>query len=95
MTALMGVLRSIPHEERAGGDTHRYARESMSAILSSVASIMERHQDRLSIEPARAAIFLRGLIFTNAHPLLGAEVRLATDQIVEILLTGILKREEN
>jgi AcrR family transcriptional regulator len=93
MTALMGVLRSIPHEERANGDTHRYARESMNAILSSVTSIMARHKDRLAIEPDRAAIFLRGLIFTNAHPLLGADVRLATNQIVEILLTGILRKE--
>lgn len=100
VTALIGVLRSIPHSEpgathgdESKPDSHRYASEAMAAIVSSLTTIMDRHRDRLTVEPARAAIILRGLIFANAHPMLCAGERMTPEQIVDILLNGILRKE--
>lgn len=94
VTVLMGVLRSIPHERKPHGDTHRYAHESMAAILSSLTAVLERHGDRFSIAPSQAAVLLRGLIFANAHPLLRPDEPISPERIAEALLTGILRKDE-
>lgn len=102
VTALIGVLRSIPHgaavsshEGESKSDSHRYAGEAMAAIVTSLAEVMERHRSRLSVEPGRAAIILRGLVFANAHPMLRADERMTPEQLVDVLLAGILRQEVN
>lgn len=93
VTALLGVLRSIPHTKKPHSDSHRMASESMSAIVTSLAGILERHRKQLTVEPRQAATVLRGLIFTNAHQLLTAGDRMSPEQMVDILLNGILNKE--
>jgi AcrR family transcriptional regulator len=93
VSALMGVLRSMPHEQKPHADTHRFAHDAMEAILAALTAVMARHEDRLSIEPAQAAVFLRGLIFTGTHPLLASAARVSSEQTVHTLLHGILRKE--
>ena len=60
------------------------------AINQSLAQIFERHRDQLRIDPARAASAFRGLLLANAHPTMELTERLTIDEIVSVLLTGIV-----
>ena len=90
MIALVGMLRSMPNSVgKPSADSRRYAANAMTAISATLTTIMERHRDNLSIEPSRAAAALRGLLFSNVHPLIAPEERLSVDEVVSILLSGI------
>jgi AcrR family transcriptional regulator len=90
ITALVGMLRSLPHAARKpAGDTHRYAVDSLAGITAALAAILERHRDVLAMQPDRVAVALCGLVFTNAHPLLAAKERLSVREIVAIMLRGV------
>ena len=91
MTALIGMLRSIPHDNQPHAEMHRIAAEAMAAVIDSLTRLLEPHRDRLSVEPSQAAVFLRGLIFTNSHPLLAMPGRMSSTQLVEVLLNGITR----
>jgi len=89
---LLGVLRTLPHfgiEGKAPGPPS-FVTVANSAINQSLTQIFERHQDWLRIDPARAASAFRGLLLANAHPAMGLTERLTVDEIVSILLTGIV-----
>lgn len=92
-TALIGMARSMPDHGKPGPEAHRIAQEAMAAVAAALAHLMERHRDRLSVEPAQAAILLRGLIFANAHHLLNPDQRMTPQQIVGVLLNGIAAPE--
>jgi hypothetical protein len=62
----------------------------MTAISAALVPIFERHRACLVVEPARAAAAFRALIFTNSHPLIRPEERLTIDEIVAILLSGVI-----
>ena len=64
-TALIGMLRSIPHHDKPHAKAHRLAKESMAAVVEMLTELMEPHRGRLRVEPAQAAVLLRGLLFTN------------------------------
>ena len=91
MTALIGMLRSIPHDNQPHAEMHRIAAEAMAAVIDSLTRLLEPHRDRLSVEPSQAAVFLRGLIFTNSHPLLAMPGRMPSTQLVDVLLNGITR----
>ena len=88
-TALIAMVRSIPHEHEHRAEGHRIAQEAMAAVAAALAHLMARHRDRLSVAPEQAAILLRGLIFANAHHLLNPDQRMTPQQIVDVLLNGI------
>lgn len=95
ITALMGMLRSLPHgEKRDTTDSHRLAADSMAAIADALAEIMAQHRNQLRTTPERAAFALRGLIFANTHQLLAAEDRMSPEEIVAILVAGILTNDQ-
>ncbi len=90
---LLGVLRTLPHfgiEGKAAPGPPAFVTVANSAINQSLAQIFERHQDRLRIDPARAASAFRGLLLANAHPAMGLTERLTVDELVSVLLTGIV-----
>ena len=89
MTALIGMLRSIPHDDQPHAEMHRTASKAMAAVIDSLTRLLEPHRDRLSVEPSQAAVFLRGLVFTNGHPLLAMPGRMSSAQLVAVLLNGI------
>ena len=89
---LLGVLRTLPHfgiEGKAPGPP-AFVTVANSAINQSLAQVFERHRDRLRIDPARAASAFRGLLLANAHPAMGLTERLTVDELVSVLLTGIV-----
>jgi AcrR family transcriptional regulator len=91
ISALIGMLRSIPHDDKPHADVHRIAKESMAAIVEMLTQLLEPHRSRILIEPSQAAALLRGLIFTNANRLLSPEDRMSNEQLVAVLLNGIAR----
>ena len=55
--------------------------------------LFEPHRDELAVEPDVAAIALRSLIFGASRPELGMASALTADQIADIVLGGVLRRE--
>ena len=89
---LLGVLRTLPHfgiEGKAPGPP-AFVTVANGAINQSLSRIFDRHRDRLRIDPARAASAFRGLLLANAHPTMELTERLTVDEIVSVLLTGIV-----
>lgn len=90
VTALVGALRTLP--QTAGGhsaDVHQFIADSVAAISVALTALFDRHRDRLTIAPARAAAAFRGLVSANAHPLTAVEDKLTVEEIVSILLSGV------
>jgi AcrR family transcriptional regulator len=89
--ALMTVLRTIPMtgaEHRPGPPA--FVLESQAAIAESLTDLLARNRERLRLEPARAAMVLRGLVFATGHP--GAGEKLTADDIVDVMLGGVAGR---
>lgn len=94
IAALMGMLRSMPQRtDQSARGSHKLATDSMAAISAALTEVMARHRDKLLIDPANAAVVLRGLAFTNAHPHLSSDRKMSTQELVGILLNGILARD--
>ncbi len=55
--------------------------------------LFEMHRDELSSEPAVAALALRSLIFGASRPELGMATVLDAEQIADLLLDGVRRRE--
>lgn len=94
ITALIGMLRGMPHPvgHQTGGP-RPYALESLNAITGDLASVIANHRNRLFVEPAQVAIALRGLVFVNTHPFFAKGDRLTIEEIVTVLLNGVLTRD--
>jgi AcrR family transcriptional regulator len=97
ITVIAGVARTAWHEShRSSHQLERpaaYMAEAVAAISGALITLLERHRDRLAIEPGRAAAALRGLAAANAHPMTSPEERLTVDEIVQVLLRGIATPE--
>jgi len=90
--ALIAMVRSMPHHEKTEKG-HRIAEEAMTAVLDALTDLLERNRDGLAVEPFRAAILLRGLIFIHSHRLLNPDQRMTPEQLVSALCNGILTPE--
>jgi AcrR family transcriptional regulator len=55
--------------------------------------LFEPHRDELAVEPDVAATALRSLIFGASRPELGMKAVLTADQIADIVLGGVLRRD--
>ena len=89
--ALVSVLRTVPPSGRkppAGPPP--FISQSNVAVMAALTALFERHRDRLRIEPSRAAAAFRGLIFASGHPMVSLAEKLTIDEIVGVLLSGIL-----
>jgi AcrR family transcriptional regulator len=101
-TAVMGAVRphlmAALHEVQAKGkepppgppDFVVKAQEDLHRRLTGV---FEPHRDQLAIDPEVAAIALRSLLFGATRPELGMSAVLGPDQIADLLLNGVLRRE--
>jgi len=90
--ALIAMVRSMPHHEKTEKG-HRIAEKAMTAVIEALTGLLERNQDNLTIEPARAAILLRGLVFIYSHQLLNPDQHMTPEQLVSALCNGILTPE--
>jgi len=55
--------------------------------------LFEPHRDELAVSPGVAALALRSLIFGASRPELGMAPMLTPDQIADLLLNGVRRRE--
>jgi AcrR family transcriptional regulator len=74
-------------------DVGKLIKESSAVISAALAELFERHRAALSVPTSSAIAAFRGLVFASAHPLLPPRERLAIDEAVSILLSGIAKHE--
>ena len=84
IAALVGMLR-MASEPTMGppSGARQYIIESNAAILTAMIELFERHRDRLTVEPSRAAVAFRGAVFASGHPLIPTdEKRRPTPSIV-------------
>lgn len=72
----------------------KFVLEAQEALNQRLTTLFEPHRDELAIEPAQAAVALRSLVFGASRPELGMKAVLTPDQIADVLLHGVLKRED-
>lgn len=89
--ALGEVLRSMPDRP---ADVRRFVAEANAAISAALAGLLDDHRDQLAIEPARAAVAFRGLIFACGNPLARPEDRLTVPEAVAVLVAGVTRARE-
>jgi AcrR family transcriptional regulator len=94
MSSLGESLRSVAAPPGAQKrDVGRLIKESSTVISAALLELFERHRAALRVSPATATAAFRGLVFASAHPLLPPRERLAMEETVSILLSGIAKHE--
>lgn len=92
--ALAAVLRSMsPTAHTHYAETRKTAIEANSMILWGLTRIFRDEADRLVVEPARAAIAFRGLLYAVTTPLCDPDELITADEAIGILLNGILGEE--
>lgn len=97
MVAVRVHLRAELHE-----DEHRHQHlgppkfvlEAQEDLHRRLSTIFEPHRDELAFEPHQAAVALRSLVFGASRPELGMAPVLTAEQIADVLLHGVLKRED-
>lgn len=88
-TALVAMVRSMPHEATHHERAHAVASEAMASVVRSLTILLERYRPLLRVEPTRAASLLRGLVFTESHHLLASDGPMTAEELVDVLLNGI------
>lgn len=88
---------------RSGSPLHRERQQEMVALMrkasttisAALGHLFARHGPVLRVPPAAAVAAFRGLVFASAHPMLPPRERLAVEDAVSILLSGIVHPERN
>jgi len=100
MAVMVAVRVHLMAEHHHDRDHHkhpgppRFVLEAQEALNERLTTLFEPHRDELAIEPAQAAVALRSLVFGASRPELGMKAVLTPDQIADVLLHGVLKRED-
>src|SRR6476646_9362375 len=105
MAVMMAVRQHLmaAHEHH---DHHAHARDGKPAfgpppfvmkaqedLHRRLTGLFEPHRDELAVEPEVAAVALRSLIFGASRPELGMTTALTPDQIADLLLDGVRRRD--
>jgi len=98
MVAVRPHLAAALHEAADKGHKPRFgppdfvlkAQEDLHQRLT---GLFEPHRDELAIPPQVAATALRSLIFGASRPELGMKAVLDAEQVADLLLDGVLRRE--
>jgi AcrR family transcriptional regulator len=92
-THLMAEAHEHDHHHKTPGPP-KFVLEAQEALNQRLTTLFEPHRDELAIEPAQAAVALRSLVFGASRPELGMRAVLTPEQIADVLLHGVLKRED-
>jgi len=96
MMALTGVLRSLHtgdhdhHDHHAHHEPPEFVVAAHRSVMDAITHLFERHRDQLRVEPARAAVMLRGLVFAAAFPILPEPQRPTMDEAIDLMLNGLI-----
>lgn len=92
--SLMSVVRSLKGgHSRKHGDARRVARDANRRVMRRLTELFAVKEDELSVSPRRAAALLNSLMFAIHFPYTMEEDRLGVEEVVTILLNGILREE--
>jgi len=98
MVAVRPHLISAFHEEQEKGEKPvmgppSFVLRAQEDLHRRLTGLFEPHRDELGVEPEVAAVALRSLIFGASRPELGMAPALDAEQIADLVLGGVLKRE--
>ena len=98
MVAVRPHLIATFHEEQEQGKTPRmgpphFVIKAQEDLHTRLTGLFEPHREQLATSPEIAAIALRSLIFGASRPELGMTTVLTAEQIADLLLGGVLRRE--
>ena len=90
LVALVSALGAMPKDAFDDHDAvHRQFEEAHRVVVTALTVLFERHERTLRVDPHRAAVVLRGLVFVNNHPRLSPVDRLSAAEIVSTVLYGV------
>lgn len=90
VVSLMTILATMPTGHDHPHTPPAFVAESQAAVTAALRRLFARHRDQLTIEPGRAAVAFRGLLFAVGHPMIGAGEKLTVEEAVWLLLNGVL-----
>jgi len=99
MIAVRPVLMQSFHEEhhKSGQQPKfgppEFVLKAQADLHGRLTGLFDPHRDELAVEPDVAAVALRSLIFGASRPELGMASQLTADQIADIVLGGVLRRD--
>lgn len=71
-----------------------FALKAQEDLRARLTSLFEPHRDQLATSPEIAAIALRSLIFGASRPELGMTAVPTPEQVADLLLGGVLRRQD-
>lgn len=96
VAALIGVLHaSRSHADGPPAGARQHVISANTAILDALTRLFERNRNEIRVNPRRAAIALRGLVFATAHPLVSSDEKPSLQESVEVLMNGIAPATKN
>ena len=103
MSVMMAVrphLMAMHEEERAQTGKAptfgppEFVMKAQEDLHRRLVGLFEPHADELAVDPEIAAVALRSLIFGASRPELGMKTALTPEQIADLLLDGVRRRED-
>jgi AcrR family transcriptional regulator len=92
MAVLMAVRRlqaAEPDHPRQHTGPPAWLAEASRSLQEMLTTVFEPHRAELSVEPARAAMLLRTLVFGSRHPGAQPGDQLTGEEIADVLLDGV------
>jgi AcrR family transcriptional regulator len=98
MVAVRPHLIHAFHEQQTKGEKPAmvppdFVLKAQDDLHRRLTRLFEPHRDELAVEPDVAAVALRSLIFGASRPELGMTAVLDAEQIADIVLGGVLRRD--
>ncbi|HVR31094.1 MAG TPA: TetR/AcrR family transcriptional regulator [Acidimicrobiia bacterium] len=93
VVSLMTILATMPTGHDHPHTPPAFVAESQAAVTAALRGLFARHEGQLTIDPARAAVAFRGLLFAVGHPMVAAGEKLTVEEAVWVLLNGILAED--
>ena len=93
--AVLMALRGLPaeHDRPARHGPPPFVIESYRALTQGLTELFDRYRDELRVEPERAALLLRALVFGARQPWTDPSQSPTTDEIASVLLTGLTRTQ--
>jgi len=96
MSVMFAVRGHLHSGAKVGAGPHappKFVIEAQAALHRQLTELFEPHADELAVPPETAALALRALIFGSSRPEFDHVPSLTPDQIADLILDGIQKKE--
>ena len=99
VAALMALRRlgECPHPGEQRGGHHdgppAFVREAQESLIEALRELFARYREELSVEPHKAALVLRALVFGSRHLGIPGEQELSVDDIATAVVDGVTRHD--